>query len=136
MRVLRTFTKHYELESRQYELFGVDLGEGVRRRALLIGVAAVVAWVAVLYGIGLSLRPSTFVAWISPPAVVAYYGSQTDGSGRRTRLIQWYDAVRFVLAGRRPLTGLRPDASAERPVTVRFPARLNAATRDEKAGLK
>lgn len=124
MRVLRTFTKHYELESRQYELFGIDLGEGIRRRALLVGVAAVVAWVGVLYAVGLSLRPSTFLAWVAPPLVLAYYGTQPDASGRRSRLAEWRDAVRFAVAGRRPLTGLRRDLPVERPVVVRWPAGL------------
>lgn len=134
MRVLRTFTKHYELESRQYELFGVDLGEGVRRRALLVGVAAIVAWVGALYAVGVSLRPSTFVAWVAPPLVVTYYGSQPDGSGRRTRLVGWYDAVRFALTGRAPLTGLRTGLAAERPITVRLSTRLRSDAREQARG--
>ncbi|HEX5495851.1 MAG TPA: hypothetical protein VFX70_14870 [Mycobacteriales bacterium] len=127
MRVLRTFTKHYQLESRQYELFGIDLGEGVRRRALLVGVAAVLVWVGLLFAAGVALHPSTFLVWVAPPLVVTYYGTQSEASGRRSRLAGWVDAARFVTTGRRPLTGLRGDVAAERSVTVRLSTRRRMA---------
>lgn len=124
MRILRTYTKHYELETRQYELFGVDLGEGIRRRGLLIGAAIVAAWMGLFWGIGVPLRPGTFIGWVLPPALLAYYAIQPDASGRRPRLAEWVDLARYGLIDRRPLTGLRLGPGAERALTLRLTARL------------
>ena len=37
MRVGRTLTHHFEIETRQYDLLGIDLGEGARRRMIIFG---------------------------------------------------------------------------------------------------
>lgn len=129
VRTLRTFTAHYELESRQYELFGVDLGEGVRRRALLVGAVAVVVWVGLLAVLGAPLRPSTFAFWVTPPLVITHYATQPDRSGRRMRLAEWWDAARFWAVGRRAWVGLRRAAPVERPVLLRWTARPNTPRR-------
>lgn len=44
----RTLTRHFHIETRQHELFNIDLGEGVPRRMLMFGVVVVLAWVALM----------------------------------------------------------------------------------------
>ena len=49
MRVGRTLTHHFEIETRQYDLLGIDLGEGARRRMIIFGAVIIVLWVALLF---------------------------------------------------------------------------------------
>ena len=45
MRAGRTLTSHFQLETRQHDLLGLDLGEGPPRRALIFGAMVFVVWV-------------------------------------------------------------------------------------------
>lgn len=48
MRVGRTLTHHFEIETRQYDLLGIDLGEGARRRMIIFGAVIIIVWIALL----------------------------------------------------------------------------------------
>ena len=47
----RTVSRQLHIESRQHELFGVDLGEGIPRKVLLIGAIAFVLWAGLVFSV-------------------------------------------------------------------------------------
>ncbi|GHF44202.1 hypothetical protein GCM10010218_26900 [Streptomyces mashuensis] len=104
MRVGHTFTRHFDLETRQHELFGMDLGEGPSRRVLVTGAVIYAVWVGgllLVFGV-----PSKFLftLYFAPPALITFYGSQRSRRNeRRWNLTQWALAVRYLTVGHRPV---------------------------------
>ncbi|MFD9270931.1 hypothetical protein ACFWB1_26085 [Streptomyces goshikiensis] len=100
-----TYTGYFSrLESRQHELFGVDLGHGISRRTLLLGLIAFTVWDGpVFLAIGF---PS--VQWLTlymlPPMVVTVLGAQpSKGCDRRTVLAGWVVGAHYQVFGHRPV---------------------------------
>ncbi|MCD9143893.1 hypothetical protein [Streptomyces albireticuli] len=104
MRVGHTFTRHFDLETRQHELFGMDLGEGPSRRVLVTGAALYTVWVG---GLLLILGVPTqllFTFYFAPPALITYYGAQRSRRNeRRWNLTRWALVIRYLTVGHRPI---------------------------------
>jgi hypothetical protein len=90
---LPTDTQHLQLEARQYELFNRPLGQGVPRRKLYIGAAAVLVWCPLMLLVGVTplstLGPFLFIV---PPFAAVFLGTRLGDDGRMT-LMRWYDAI-------------------------------------------
>jgi len=90
---LPTDTQHLQLESRQYELFNRSLGQGVPRRKMYLGAAAVLVWFPLMLLIGLTpLSPLGPFLYIVPPFAVVFLGTRLGNDGRM-ELMRWYDAL-------------------------------------------
>jgi hypothetical protein len=107
MRVGRTLTHHFEIETRQYDLLGIDLGEGARRRMIIFGAVVVVAWVALLTPfLGVPTKTTTTL-YVVPPFVITAFGWRSGKyHERRRRVTEWALAIRYALRAHRPIIGL------------------------------
>jgi hypothetical protein len=107
MRVGRTLTHHFEIETRQYDLLGIDLGEGARRRMIIFGAVIVVLWgglMALILGVP---NKTTVSLYIVPPFVITAFGWRPGKyHERRRRVTEWALAVRYALRAHRPVIGL------------------------------
>jgi hypothetical protein len=113
---LPTDTVHVRIESRQYKLFKMDLGEGVPRRKLGVGALIVLPyWVllaAVFHLSPLAGGGKGGAVFIAPAAMLVFLALRPDAGGR-ARYVLWLDRFRFLL--RRfspmiasPIAGTRP----------------------------
>lgn len=103
----RTFTKHFHVETRQHELFNLDLGEGVPRRMFVFGVGVVLVWIALLFPFLGAPTSTTFSFYAIPPVIFAYFAFQdSDRQPRRKNLTQWAVKVRYMISGHRPIVRL------------------------------
>lgn len=95
------------IETRQHELFNVDLGEGAPRKALIAGIVLSVTWwgfLALLLG-----QPSRFTAtlFIFPPVMLTIFGWQESANNpRRRKITEWVLALRYLAVGHRPVVAL------------------------------
>lgn len=104
MRTGRTVTKQLRIETRQHELFGFDLGEGPRRKELVLGLIIVPAWIALMWL--LFGAPSKFgsLFYLAPPFIFLKYGiAESESIPRRMNFTQWLLAIRYGLTGHRPI---------------------------------
>ncbi|GLV88003.1 hypothetical protein Slala03_76920 [Streptomyces lavendulae subsp. lavendulae] len=116
MRVGTTYTRHFDLESRQHELLGLDLGEGTPRRALILGLVLYILWTGSLLALFGLPSQVTFTAYFLPPLMVAIFGTQRSRkSERRWNITYWSLSVRYLALGHRPIIcgGRRAAARAE-----------------------
>lgn len=99
-----TYTPHFRLETRQHELLGLDLGEGIPRRVLLLGLALYALWDGVLLLLlGLPSK-STATLYLLPPGLVVGYGAvPSRRMPRRLTLTTWAITARYLLVGHRPV---------------------------------
>jgi hypothetical protein len=127
MRVGRTLTHHFEIETRQYDLLGIDLGEGARRRMIIFGAVIIVLWVALLFPfIGVPKKP-TVSLYIVPPFVITAFGWRSGKfHERRRRVTEWALSVRYALRAHRPIIGLGARAADK---TEYLPWRERISTR-------
>lgn len=88
---LPTDTQHISLRTRQYELFGRSLGQGVERQSLLIAAIAVIVWwtLLIIIGVPLLTRFSPLV-YLVPPAAFVINSTRRDDTGRIV-LVRWWD---------------------------------------------
>ena len=92
---LPTDTAHVRIESRQYRLLNIDLGEGVPRSTLKVGALIVVPWLTLLWLIGVPVLPPVWLfLWALPPLLVTGRCVHRDASGR-VGLAAILDAVAF-----------------------------------------
>ncbi|MEU6467488.1 hypothetical protein [Streptomyces sp. NPDC046976] len=100
----RTYTKHFDLETRQHELLGLDLGEGAPRRALVLGLTLYALWTgSLLLLFGLPGKV-TFTLYFLPPLITAVYGTQRSRTiERRWNITRWALGARYLVLGHRPL---------------------------------
>ena len=121
----RTFTKHFHIETRQHEVFNLDLGEGVPRRMLVFGIVVVLAWVALLAPIVRVPTAQTFSFYGIPPVLFAYFAFQESAAQpRRKNITTWAIKVRYITVGHRPLIRLGARAayrSEYLPASERIP---------------
>ena len=107
MRVGRTLTHHFEIETRQYDLLGVDLGEGARRRMIIFGVVIIVLWCALLFPFVGVPEKATVSLYIVPPFVITAFGWRPGKfHERRRRVTEWALSIRYALRAHRPIIGL------------------------------
>jgi hypothetical protein len=131
MRVGRTLTHHFEIETRQYDVLGIDLGEGARRRMIIFGAVIVLAWVGLLVLIfGWPSKP-TFSLYVVPPFVVTALGWRPGKyHERRRRVTEWALSARYALLSHRPVIALgarAADRSEYLRLSERIPLRRMAA---------
>lgn len=111
-----TLTRTMRFEPRQHELLGLDLGEGIPRRALIFGGLCFVAWWALLWLLIGAPQAATSMLWFLPPALMATYGWR-DGTvtPRRRRITEWALALRWIGRGHRSVInmGRRPTTKQE-----------------------
>jgi hypothetical protein len=122
----RTLTPHFHIESRQHELFNVDLGEGIPRRMFMFGLFVSLTWVLLMVPILGVPNRVTFSIYLMPPVLFAYFAYQDSGrQPRRKNLTQWAIRARYAITGHRPVVALG-GRSAYRseylPLSARFPA--------------
>ncbi|MEH0424735.1 hypothetical protein [Streptomyces sp. B21-083] len=116
MRQGRTYTDHFQLDTRQHELLGMDLGEGIPRRALLLGLSLYLVWTgSILLVFGLPNR-ITFTLYFLPPLLTVVYGTQRSRRiDRRWNITNWSIGIRYLVLGHRPIIcgGRRAAARSE-----------------------
>jgi hypothetical protein len=124
MRVGRTLTHHFEIETRQYDLLGIDLGEGARRRMIIFGAVIVLAWVGLLVLIfGWPSKPSVSL-YVVPPFVMTAFGWRPGRyHERRRRVTEWALSTRYALRSHRPVIALGARA-ADRSEYLRWSERV------------
>jgi hypothetical protein len=133
----RTVTKALRIEAKQHELFGFDLGEGLDRKKLGLGVLAFVVWVVITLplmtwtGI-LAVRPDVgSLIILAPPIVTIMLGFQPDDDlPQRIRLTLIALKIRYVLVGSRPIIHLGR-REAERAERLPLAERLGRDSVDE-----
>lgn len=132
MRTGRTYTRHFDLETKQHELLGWDLGEGVARRALVLALVLLVAWSVPLMMVFGFPGIYSFSLYFPPPIVAAVYGAQRSGrNDRRRNMTHWAVFVRYLTLGHRPvINGGRRAASRSEwiPLRERWGERADAVT--------
>jgi hypothetical protein len=125
---LPTDTAHVKIESRQYRLFTLDLGEGVDREKLVVGGLIVGAWLALMVMLGVPFMGKGSMFYLFPPSIVCYRALMAD-SGGRPRYALWWDRVRYLI---RRHEAMVPGAHGA-PVTPPFLARAEFVVLDAAA---
>lgn len=104
MRTGATYTRHFDLETRQHELLGIDLGEGTPRRTLILGFVLYLMWTGGLLLILGIPNKVTFTLYFLPPLLIAVVGTQRSRRNeRRWNITYWALTVRYVALGHRPI---------------------------------
>lgn len=112
----QTLTRTMGFETRQHELFGIDLGEGAPRRMLVWGALCCIVWWGLLFLIFRSVSPNLFFFWLAPPIFLAVYGWRDGRTGRRRKITEWALTARWLARGHEPVIALgrHPAARSER----------------------
>lgn len=125
----QTVSRHLEFETRQHKL-GVDLGEGIPRKTLILGLIIYPAWWVIVFSILHGVNQITAMAYLLPPTLFLWFGTQeSDGNLRRMRFTQGLLRVRYGLTNHRPVIRCgRREADPREfvPATVRFGQSLGA----------
>ena len=78
-----TDTAHVRIESRQYRLLNIDLGEGVPRSSLKVGALIFVPWLALMWLLRVPVLPAPWLfLWALPPLLLIGKCVRRDHSGR------------------------------------------------------
>lgn len=131
MREGRVLTRSMRIESRQHELFGVDLGEGFPRVAVVVGSLVCLAWVGLLLLVHLPFSKGTSLIFSLPPFLLMAFGWRPSASHpeRRRRVTEWVLAARWTVKGHLPLIALgrrAPDRGEQIPFKARVTHRWAA----------
>jgi len=105
-------TRHVNLQGRQYQLFNVDLGEGIVRDHLSLGAIVTVGWVGFMWLMPSMPGPVGLVVafWIAPPWLLIKAALMPDRGGR-PRYALWWCRARYLARRHRPMVpplGHRP----------------------------
>lgn len=124
---LPTDTQTLYPPTRQFELFGRQLGAGIDRRRLLIGGAFALVWVVLLGAVlGVPfLGRMGLMLYIVPPAVLAVLGTRPGDDGRMA-LMRGYD---WLLARRRSRRRVLRNPALPDAARSAAPLRLTVHTR-------
>ena len=103
---LPTDTAAVRIESRQYKLLKMDLGEGVPRRKLGVGALIVLPYWAALAAV-FHLSPLAGggkggAVFIAPAALLVFLALRPDAGGR-ARYVMWLDRFRFLVRRYSPM---------------------------------
>lgn len=115
MHVGRDLTHDTTLDAKQYELLGMDLGDGISRKmgglVLLIGLV----WIALAWLIFGAPSPKTMILFILPPGLISFYGARkSPQQSRRVNVTQWALKIRQFFVGHRPIVNLGRTATTRR----------------------
>lgn len=107
----RTLTRTIEIEPRQHDLFGLDLGEGPPRGQLIFGLLIFGVWLALTVPVSVLLAggpsPNSALLFVAPPAAVVVLGwRKTDENPRRRKVTEWVLALRYIASGHEPIVTL------------------------------
>ncbi|GAA3087116.1 hypothetical protein GCM10020000_87340 [Streptomyces olivoverticillatus] len=106
MRTSHTFSRHWDLETRQHELLGIDLGEGISRKVLLHGLVVFALWDGALLLMASFPTTITFSLYFLPPIFITAYGTKRSGSyWRRRNFLLWGVTVNYLVNGVKPAIG-------------------------------
>lgn len=131
-RVGRTLTNILTIETRQHELFGLELGEGPKRKTILLGFLIAGAWfllaipLTAVLGLwaNLDVAPFGFALVIAPPAVLLALGLRPqENIPGRIVLVSAVLRIRYATTGHRPLIRLGARAASRHeqiPKRARF----------------
>jgi hypothetical protein len=127
-----TYTRHFDLDTRQHELLGIDLGEGAPRRALVIGMVLFLVWSGGLILVFGAPGIYSFTLYFLPPLLATWVGMQRSRRfDRRLNITQWAIFLRYLTLGHRPIIcgGRRAAARSEWiPRRARWGARADVAS--------
>lgn len=127
----RTVSRQLHIESRQHELFGVDLGEGIPRKVLMIGAAAFVLWAGLVFSVTRTFNQNMMILYGLPPLLFVQLGIQeSPKNARRWRLTQLILQIRYALRSHRPVIRFGRRAADRHeflPLTDRFGGQLGQA---------
>lgn len=127
----RTVSRQLHIESRQHELFGVDLGEGIPRKVLFIGAVAFVAWAGLVFSVTRTVNQQMMIIYCLPPLLFVQVGIQeSPKNARRWRLTQLILKVRYALWSHRPVIRFGRRAADRHeflPLTDRIGGKLGQA---------
>lgn len=102
-----TYTKAFQIETRQHELLGMDLGEGPARRHLRLAIVVTVLWVLIMIPILRVPNQFTFSLYMIPPGVFIAFGVQMDPrQPRRMRVSGWVLAALYGISGHQPIINM------------------------------
>ncbi|MFK0142544.1 hypothetical protein [Streptomyces murinus] len=106
MRTSNTYTRHWDIETRQHELLGLDLGEGLPRTTLKYGAVIFPLWWGLwLLVIGFPPQPA-IPLFLLPPLGATYFGAKRSTAyWRRTNLLMWGVRLNFLHHGVKPIIG-------------------------------
>lgn len=127
----RTVSRQLHIESRQHELFGVDLGEGIPRKVLLIGAIVFVLWAGLVFSVTRTFNQQMMFIYGFPPILFVQLGIQENPkNARRWRFTQLILRIRYAFRGHRPIIRFGRRAADRHeflPVTERFGGALGQA---------
>lgn len=119
----QTVSRHLKFETRQHKL-GVDLGEGIPRKTLILGLIIFPLWWVIVFSILHGVNQITGMIYLLPPSMFLWFGTQeSDGNLRRMRFTQGLLRVRYGFTNHRPVIRCgRREADRREfvPATVRF----------------
>ncbi len=120
----RVLSSVMEIEPRQHDMAGLDLGEGPPRRALIFGALILALWcLALAPFLGVPNR-FTFSLYFLPPMFITVLGMRPSARlGRRRALTDWALKLRYGVLGHRPLVGVgrrRPTRQEFAPLAERW----------------
>lgn len=104
MRTSSTYTRHWDIETRQHELLGLDLGEGLPRTTLKYGAVIFPVWWGLwLLLIGFPPQPA-IPLFLLPPLGLTYFGAKRSTAyWRRTNLLMWGVRLNYLHQGLKPV---------------------------------
>lgn len=127
----RTVSRQLRIESRQHELFGVDLGEGIPRKVLLVGAVAFVLWAGLVFFVTRKFNQQMMILYFLPPLLFVQLGIQeSPKNARRWRLTQLILRIRFAVWAHRPVIRFGRRAADRHeflPLTDRIDGKLGQA---------
>lgn len=120
----RTLTRTIEIEPRQHDLFGMDLGEGPLRGQLIFGLLVFGLWLGITvplsFLLGSGPTPNSALLFVAPPAAVVVLGwRKSEENPRRRKVTEWVLAARFVISGHEPIVTLGRNTARYHAVRAR-----------------
>ncbi|MGK4066822.1 hypothetical protein AB0Y14_12300 [Rothia sp. HC945] len=120
----RNVTKQLNIETRQHEFLGLDLGEGPRRRDLILGIIVFPVWAGLCWLIFGPPMKQTSLFYMAPPILLLTLGvKESDRNHRRIKLTMGLMNLRYMFTAHRPVVrlGARKGTKNETlPAVVRF----------------
>ena len=97
-------TAHVNLQGRQYQLFNIDLGEGIVRDHFSLGAIVIVAWGLFMWALPSLPLPIALVMtmWMAPPWLFIKVALMPDRGGR-PRYALWWCRARYLARRSRPM---------------------------------
>lgn len=135
----RVLTRGFEIETRQYDLLKVDLGEGLNADFVYFGLLPSIAWGVLLSLIFGFPSSSAFMLYFGLPITISYIAFQPDPKrARRKRITGWILAARYLLVGCWPVVNaqrVKPSHNRVAPIQGQTVSRTIAGVRRQSKGI-